>query len=73
MAVRVACFVGATVTPLPWNLILLLAAAVLPTVGVMLANAVDQRSPQEPELAEPTRPALGSAETVAGSVVEELR
>ena len=48
MAVRVACFVAATVTPLPWNLGLLVAAAVLPTIAVMLANAIDQR--QLPEL-----------------------
>lgn len=72
MAVRVACFLAATVTPLPWNLILLVAAAVLPTVAVMLANAIDQRRPPELEpLEQPSGKAeLASAETVGGSVVE---
>lgn len=72
MAVRVACFLAATVTPLPWNLILLVAAAVLPAIAVMLANAIDQRRPPEVEPTGPsTRAALTSAETVGGSVVEE--
>jgi hypothetical protein len=74
MAVRVACFLAATVTPLPWNLILLVAAAVLPTIAVMLANAIDQRRPPEVEAPElEARAALGSAQTVDGSVVEEPR
>ena len=63
---------AATVTPLPWNLILLVAAAVLPTIAVMLANAIDLR--REPETATPEpveRPALTGAEVVGGSVVEE--
>ena len=74
MAVRVACFIAATLTPLPWNLILLLAAAVLPAVAVMLANAIDLR--QEPEVENPElldRPALPGAEIVGGSVVEDSR
>jgi hypothetical protein len=72
MALRVACFLAATLTPLPWNLLLLLAAAVLPTIAVMLANAIDQRQPVEPEAAEPLGlPELGSGETVKGSVEEE--
>lgn len=72
MAVRVACFLAATVTPLPWNLILLVAAALLPTVAVMLANAIDQRRPPELEpLEQPSGKAeLASADTVGGSVVE---
>jgi hypothetical protein len=72
MAVRVACFLSATITPLPWNVILLLASAVLPTIAVMLANAIDLRRPPEvatPELVD--RPALPSAEIIGGSVVEE--
>ena len=74
MAVRVACFLAATVTPLPWNLILLVAAAVLPTIAVMLANAIDLR--REPEVEAPApidRVALPSAEIIDGSVVEEPR
>jgi Protein of unknown function (DUF3099) len=72
MAVRVVCFLAATVTPLPWNLILLLAAAILPTIAVMLANAIDQRRAPEdesPELLD--RPALTSGEIIDGAVVEE--
>ncbi len=71
MAVRVACFLAATVTPLPWNLLLLLAAAVLPTIAVMLANAIDQRRPPEVEPAGDGRPALPVPGTVDGTVVEE--
>ncbi|PZQ45134.1 MAG: hypothetical protein DI570_27870 [Phenylobacterium zucineum] len=71
MGVRVACFLAATVTPLPWNLLLLIAAAVLPAIAVMLANAIDQRSLPEPEQPELDRPALPGAETVGGSVEDE--
>jgi hypothetical protein len=70
MGVRVACFLAATLTPLPWNLLLLLAAAVLPTIAVMLANAIDQRRLPEPE-SEPGRPQLPGAETVGGTVEDE--
>ena len=74
MAVRVACFLAATVTPLPWNLMLLLATAVLPTIAVMLANAIDQRRPPEVEAPEPVdRIAITSAETIGGTVVDEPR
>lgn len=76
MTVRVLCFIAATVTPLPWNLVLLVAAAVLPTIAVMLANAIDLRRPPDPD-PEPqdaaSRLALPSAETVGGSVVDETR
>ena len=72
MAVRVACFIGATVTPMPWNFVLLAAAAVLPTIAVMLANAVDQRRPVEVESPEPVdRAALTSGEIIDGAVVED--
>lgn len=75
MAVRVACFLAATVTPLPWNLILLVAAAILPTLAVMLANAIDLRSPEElPAVPPPlTRAALASPDTLPGKVVDEPR
>ena len=72
MAVRVVCFLGATVTPMPWNFVLLAAAAVLPTIAVMLANAIDQRRPPEveaPEFLE--RPALAGGEIIDGAVVED--
>ena len=74
MAVRVVCFLGATVTPMPWNFVLLAAAAVLPAVAVMLANAIDLRSEPDVEIPELLdRPALPSAEIIDGSVVEEPR
>ena len=69
MAVRVACFIAATVTPLPWNLLLLVAAAVLPAIAVMLANAIDQRTPAPPSAPMPSdRPALPSPGVVDGAV-----
>lgn len=71
MAVRVACFLAATVTPLPWSLLLLLAAAVLPTIAVMLANAIDQRTPPEQQAEPGTRPELPGAEVVGGAVEPE--
>ncbi len=62
-------FLAATVTPLPWSLLLLLAAAVLPTIAVMLANAIDQRQPPEPPAPEPvSRPELAGPGTVKGTV-----
>ena len=71
MGVRVVCFLAATVTPMPWNFVLLVAAAILPTIAVMLANAIDLRRPSEPEPAEPGQPALTSPDTVGGSVVDK--
>ncbi len=71
MAVRVVCFLAATVTPLPWNLLLLVAAAVLPTIAVMLANAVDQRTLGEPETEPPARLELPGADVVKGAVESE--
>jgi hypothetical protein len=47
---------------------------VLPTIAVMLANAIDQRRPPEVEVPElQARAALGSAQTVDGSVVDDPR
>lgn len=71
MAVRVGCFLAATVTPLPWNLLLLLAAAVLPTVAVLLANAIDQRQLAGPEAPEVVRRELPGPGTVGGEVEDE--
>lgn len=70
MALRVACFLAATMTPLPWNLVLLVAAAILPTIAVMLANAIDQRRLPDPEPDGPGRPALPAGETIGGEVEE---
>ena len=75
MAVRVACFLAATVTPFPVNLVLLVAAAILPTLAVMLANAIDLRRPQVEPPAQPPAPrtALSSPDTLPGTVVDEPR
>lgn len=72
MAVRVVCFIAATMTPLPWNLLLLVGAAVLPTIAVMLANAIDQRAAAlpTPEQAAP-RLELDSGNTVGGTVEDD--
>ncbi|MBK9697147.1 MAG: DUF3099 domain-containing protein [Propionibacteriaceae bacterium] len=73
MALRVVCFLAATMTPLPWNLLLLVAAAVLPAIAVMLANAIDLRSTPPAITAEDvSRPALPSSATVQGTVVDDL-
>jgi len=72
MAIRVVCFLGGTVTPMPWNLLLFVAAAVLPALAVLLANAIDLRSqpPATPSQAEADHPELANPETVPGQVVD---
>lgn len=73
MATRVACFLAGTVTPMPWSLLLFLAAAVLPALAVMLANAIDLRAqpPATPGSQEPGRPELTSPRTLPGQVVDD--
>lgn len=71
MAVRVVCVIGATLTPMPWSLVLILGAAGLPAIAVLLANAIDQRSIAEPEADPATLPELSSAQIVDGVVSEE--
>ncbi len=70
MAVRVASFLAMPFVPLPWNIVLIALAALLPGIAVILANAVDQRTPPAPVLAaEPThRLALTSGEIIRGEV-----
>ena len=72
MMFRVVAFLAAVVSPAPWNLILFVAAAVLPAVAVLLGNAKDNR---KPDLATDDvvtdRPALGSGEIVRGDVAED--
>lgn len=73
MATRVVCFVAGTVTPMPWNLLLFLAAAVLPALAVMLANAIDLRAqpPATPASTPPDHPELPSPRTLPGQVVDD--
>lgn len=69
MAFRVAAFFAAVVTPLPWNIGLLLAAALLPGLAVLLANAVDNRPDPPVRPLEGERPReLTTGEVVPGSV-----
>lgn len=71
MAVRVTCFIVATVTPVPWNVALLIAAAVLPTIAVMLANAVDLRPVDEAGTTAPRLPELPGPNTIGGTIADE--
>ena len=74
MAFRVLCFLGCMVVPLPWNVVLILLAALLPGAAVLLANAVDTRTPPPPPDAEPAAMlALTRGDVVRGEVDEESR
>ncbi|WP_052462609.1 DUF3099 domain-containing protein [Nigerium massiliense] len=55
MSFRVACFLFGCFLPLPWNWAAFIAAAILPGVAVILANAIDRRTVVEQDDAEPTR------------------
>ena len=72
MVFRVLCFLGCMVAPLPWNVGLMLLAALLPGVAVLLANAVDDRTPPAPTDDEPAPLlALTMGDIVRGEVDEE--
>lgn len=70
MAVRVACFLGGVLAPMPWNWVLFAGAAVIPPLAVMLANAVDLRRPAPlvAEAAAVERPMLNPGSVVRGTV-----
>lgn len=74
MGFRVVAFLGAAITPLPWNVVLIAAAALLPGIAVLLGNMRDNRV--SPVLA-PTEPlplpALEASEVVAGDVEDDPR
>ena len=74
MLFRVVCFIAAVVAPIPWNVVLLIAAALLPGIAVLLGNARDNR-PEAPvtfdeEDAAP-RLAITAGEVVKGDVEQE--
>ena len=72
MAVRVACFVVGMFAPLPWNVALFLFAAFLPAMAVLLANAVDDRTPPaDPDESPGSRRELTAGEIVRGEVEED--
>jgi len=72
MAFRVVAFFFAVLTPLPWNIVLLVAAAILPGVAVLLGNAADNRKPSlaSDDDADVERLALTSGEIVRGDVAD---
>lgn len=73
MAFRVVFFLAAVVAPLPWNVVLFVAAALLPGIAVLLGNARDNRPEPTASPVEAERPALttGGTEVVAGEVIDE--
>lgn len=70
MAVRVVCFISGCFAPLPWSIVLILSAAILPGIAVILANAIDQRDLGSSAGPEPdvSRPALTGGVVVPGDV-----
>ena len=70
MGFRVVCFVAGALSPMPWAVVLLLAAAILPSIAVLLANAVDKHAVPEPSLLDEDagRLALPSGVVVPGEV-----
>ena len=69
ITVRVICFVSGSFAPAPWNWLLYAAAAFLPVMAVLLANAIDKRSP--PTVADDTGPdrlALTTGDIIPGHV-----
>jgi Protein of unknown function (DUF3099) len=70
MAVRVACFLAGCFAPAPYNIALFIGAAIIPGVAVILANAIDIRTPPPEPTAQaaPTASAISSAIVVDGEV-----
>lgn len=72
MGVRVAAFLAAVVTPFPYNVVLLLSAAILPGFAVLLGNASDNhRAPVAPPTEPLTSTELLASSVVAGTVAED--
>lgn len=74
MLFRVVCFIAAVVAPLPWNVVLFVAAALLPGIAVLLGNASDNRpEPTASPLDEAQRLELTTGEIIEGEVQEDDR
>lgn len=73
MAFRVVAFLSAVAVPLPWNIVLIAAAAVLPGIAVLFGNMRDNRvpPPAPPEEDIAPLPAIGPGDIVPGAVVPE--
>lgn len=67
MVFRVVFFLAAVVAPLPWNVVLFVAAALLPGIAVLLGNARDNRP--EPT-ASPLDEEAPRLEITMGQVIE---
>ncbi|WP_460765078.1 DUF3099 domain-containing protein [Mariniluteicoccus flavus] len=52
MSIRIACFIAMAFVGGPWRWVLLGAAAVLPGIAVLFANAVDRRGERTPVIDE---------------------
>ena len=71
MGFRVVAFFAAVLSPAPYNLILFLAAALLPGLAVLLGNAADNHAApvaRPPEAERP--PELTTGDVVLGDVAE---
>ena len=75
MLFRVVCFIAAVVAPIPWNVVLLIAAALLAGIAVLLGNARDNRPEPtaSPDEDVPQRLELTAGEVVKGEVQEDDR
>lgn len=74
MALRVGCVIGMIFTPFPWALLLLAGAALLPIIGVTIANAVDRRGERgraRPADTDPAGAMLDDGSVVPGTVAGE--
>ncbi|MFP5416867.1 MAG: DUF3099 domain-containing protein [Actinomycetes bacterium] len=70
MGFRVACFLAGVLSPTPWNVVLFVAAAILPGIAVLFGNSRDNRPDPVAPVDEDAVPALlpGGA-VVRGEVV----
>ncbi len=74
MAFRVVCFISAVFAPTPWNIVLFVAAALLPGIAVLLGNASDNRpEPTASGAEEAQRLEITTGEVVEGEVQEDHR
>lgn len=76
MSFRVVCFIAMIFVPGPARIALLVAAAILPAIAVLIANAVDKRTTKEDFVeagAPEARQALprDSTDVVHGEVVDD--
>lgn len=73
MGLRTACFIAFLFVPGWWKVACLIGAAVLPAVGVLLANNADRHAPAVVDLDEelPARPAIAGGPVVRGTVEDE--